>query len=163
MHADIGQKVTRYEMCSLASKANLTSLTSSNLLSSFKRTGIHQFNPQAFDKSVIKPSEVLQELTTESEPIILKPNKTALSMSDDNPENHTVVHTLAEGDLVVHQKHENDNPSQDINTFFTKRVSKVTTKPSKPRKTLFKITSGKAVTEDETFNLIYEHVQQKQL
>ncbi|VDI79425.1 Hypothetical predicted protein [Mytilus galloprovincialis] len=127
MSANIGQIVTRYEMCSLASKAYLTSLTPSNLLSFFKRTGIHPFYPQAFDKSVLKPSEVLQELTTEPKPFILTSNSSVFSMSDDKPEN-TVVHALAEGDLVVHQEHENDNPSQNINTFFTKRVSKLPTK-----------------------------------
>ncbi|CAC5413063.1 unnamed protein product [Mytilus coruscus] len=68
------------------------------------------------------------------------------------------------GDHVANQEDENDNPLQDLNTFFTKRVSKVPTKkPSKPRKILSKITSGKAVTEDETFNKITECVQQRQL
>ncbi|CAC5407979.1 EEA1 [Mytilus coruscus] len=127
------------------------------------RTGIHPFNPQAFDKSVLRPSEVLQQLTTEPEPILLTLNNSVPGMSDDNPEN-TVVHTLAEGDHVANQEDENDNPLQDLKTFFTKRVSKVPTKkPSKPKKTLSKITSGKAVTEDETFNKITECVQQRQL
>ncbi|CAC5360072.1 unnamed protein product [Mytilus coruscus] len=150
MRANIGQVVTGYEICSLASKAYLTSLTPSNLLSSFKCT-------------VLRTSEVLQQLSTEPEPIILTLNNSVPSMSDDNPE-HTVVHILAEGDHVPNQEEKNENPLQDLNTFFKKRVSNVTTKkPSKPRKTLSKITSRKAVTEDENFNKITECVQQRQL
>ncbi|CAC5424564.1 unnamed protein product [Mytilus coruscus] len=145
----------------------LTSLTPSNLLFSFKRTSIHPFNPQAFDKSVLISFEVLQQLTTDPEPIILTFNNSVPSMSDDNPDN-TVVHTLAEADHVeiehANQEDENDNPLQDLNTFFKKRVSKVQTKKkSKPRKTLSKIKSWKAVTEDGTYNKITECVQQRQL
>ncbi|CAC5360374.1 unnamed protein product [Mytilus coruscus] len=156
MRANVGHVVTRYEICSLASKAYLTSLTPSNLLSSIRRTGIHPFNPPAFDKSVLRP--------TEPEPIILTLNNSVPSMSDDNPEN-TVVNTLSEAEHVeiehANQEDENDNPLQNLNTFFTKRVSKLPTKKtSKPRKTLSVITSGKAVTEDETFNKITECVQQ---
>ncbi|CAC5363508.1 unnamed protein product [Mytilus coruscus] len=167
MRTNIGQVFTRYEIFSLSSKTYLTSLTPSNLLSSFKRTGIHPFNQQAFDKSVLRPSEALQQLTTEPELIILTLNNSVPSMSDDNSENK-VLNTLAEADHVeiehVYQEDENDNPLQNLDTFFIKSVSKVPTKKtSKPKKTLSKITSGKAVTEDETFNKITECVQQRQL
>lgn len=138
MRSHIGQIITRNEVCCLSSKAYLQSLSPSNLISAFKRTGIHPFNPQAFDPAVLKPSEALQNLTTQPE-------------SDS-----LMIATPVSNNLSQDVQLENQ-----LDPFFQSRLSKAPETTSKPRNTLSKVISGKAVTEDENFQKVIKFKEQQ--
>ena len=61
MRENIGQRITRYNVCSLGCTAYSKALTASNLQSLFRKTGIHPYNPYVLHSFNFKPSEVLQE------------------------------------------------------------------------------------------------------
>ena len=46
--------MTRYEFCQIFSKAWYKAMTGSNIVSSFKTTGIYPFNRHAFDDLVVE-------------------------------------------------------------------------------------------------------------
>lgn len=61
MRSHIGQVITRNDVCSIASKAYIKSLSPTHLIVAFNRTGIHPFNPEAIDETIMSPSVILKE------------------------------------------------------------------------------------------------------
>ncbi|KAH3829685.1 hypothetical protein DPMN_102913 [Dreissena polymorpha] len=59
MRETCGKSITRYKVCSLGCQAYANALFASNLQASFRKTGIHPYNPSVIDASHFKPSEVL--------------------------------------------------------------------------------------------------------
>ena len=49
------------DVCGIASKAYIKSLSPTNLIVAFNRTGIHPFNPEAIDETILSPSVILKE------------------------------------------------------------------------------------------------------
>ena len=61
MRSHIGQVITRNDVCGIASKAYIKSLSPTNLIVALNRTGIHPFNPEAIDETILSPSVILKE------------------------------------------------------------------------------------------------------
>ncbi|XP_052283399.1 uncharacterized protein LOC127880180 [Dreissena polymorpha] len=59
MRENCGKSITRYNVCNLGCQAYAKALSASNLQASFRKTGIHPYNPSVVDASHFKPSEVL--------------------------------------------------------------------------------------------------------
>jgi hypothetical protein len=51
-----GNVVTRYDVCRIACRVYMATLTPSNIQSAFRRCGIHPFNPDVISNSAIAPS-----------------------------------------------------------------------------------------------------------
>lgn len=58
MRKHVGQVITRYAICSLACTAYIKTLTPSNIMGSFRRTGIWPFNPTKIGADKVAPSTV---------------------------------------------------------------------------------------------------------
>ena len=56
MRESSGQSITRYDVCALACKVYEQALSSSNLSSAFKKTGIYPFPPTVVGKDLTAPS-----------------------------------------------------------------------------------------------------------
>ncbi|KAH3794022.1 hypothetical protein DPMN_147551 [Dreissena polymorpha] len=59
MRENCGNSITRYNVCSLGYQAYANALSAGNLQASFRKIGIHPYNPSVVDASHFKPSEVL--------------------------------------------------------------------------------------------------------
>jgi hypothetical protein len=57
----MGKTITRYEICKLACKAYLKSMTPINILSGFKKTGIFPLSPEEVPMQKLLPCERLRE------------------------------------------------------------------------------------------------------
>ncbi|XP_053372948.1 uncharacterized protein LOC123560642 [Mercenaria mercenaria] len=70
MKRNPGMNVTKYQIASLTSKPYLKALSAENLISAFRRTGIHPFDRQAIVDSQISPSTIYAEKsqTTQEDP-----------------------------------------------------------------------------------------------
>ncbi|XP_052261011.1 uncharacterized protein LOC127865157 [Dreissena polymorpha] len=58
--------ITRYNVCEVASKAYMKSVSAENLTSSFRRAGIYPFNEDAVPSQCLIPAEVFQHTETET-------------------------------------------------------------------------------------------------
>ena len=58
-----GEVITRYEVAELTSAAHVHALSPTNLMNSFKKTGIYPFNPDTYDKTKTLPNSVFCEVT----------------------------------------------------------------------------------------------------
>ena len=130
MRTSTATVITKYDICSLACQANSKALTAENLQSSFRKTGIYPVDSTVISADALAPSTVLNEMHNDSE----------TDYSD---------------------RDENNNTTSD---FFEDRTRQLMiiksehTKAKKPRNTLSKITSGRAITEPETSSRIIENV-----
>ena len=61
MKSDIGQTITRYEMCEMACKAYLKAMTPNNIISGFKKTGIYPCSKEDINKEKLFPSECFRD------------------------------------------------------------------------------------------------------
>ena len=61
MLENCGQSITRYNICSTGCQAYVKVLSPDNLQSSFRRSGIYPFDPNAVHPSHLKPAEVLEQ------------------------------------------------------------------------------------------------------
>ena len=144
--------ITRYNICELACRAYTRALSAENLQSSFKRTGIYPLNKEAIPKESLIPAE-LYEFEKQKEP------------DDGNDSDATV-----EGGIVSEMESTPDvndchKVQVDSENFFQnkendlRRVKSEITK--KPRKTMSKIVSGRAITRDKITNLMREHEKEQ--
>ncbi|XP_041360715.1 uncharacterized protein LOC121376969 [Gigantopelta aegis] len=131
-HATSG--IDRHSLCETVCKAYCAALTPANLQSSFRKTGIYPFHRDVIQPSTFLPSAVLSN-----------------NMESEN-ESQTRATVNCE-----------DNSSK-CKTFFTTAEEVITRKPkpTKKRKVLSAVVSGKAITEDLVLEDIREHQKNKQ-
>ena len=147
MHENCGQSITRYNICSIGCQAYVKALSPDNLQSSFRRSGIYPFDPNAVHPSHFKPAQVLEQEEsccpgTEAEVSQVKvPNKNTVAVVPDGVEAVEMVSV---------------NEPQE---FFINKEKILTQKKkqTKKRKYMSVIISGKAVTEEKVVSAIKEH------
>ena len=61
MRKNIGEGITRYNMCELACKAYLKAMSPSNIQAAFRKTGIHPFSKQTISPDKLFPTEAFRE------------------------------------------------------------------------------------------------------
>ena len=59
--------VDKYSICGVACKAYSKALSPTNLINSFRKAGIYEFNPSVVNKSLFKPAEVLKKIRPDHE------------------------------------------------------------------------------------------------
>lgn len=141
--------ITRYNVCELACKAYTRALSAENLQSAFRRTGIFPLNKDAIPKEYLIPAEVFVP-------------ENMVTNEDENDSDATI-----EGGVVVESENSEPSVNKKINTvnFFQdketelKRVKTETSK--KPRKTMSKIVSGHAITENRIESLMRNHEKEQ--
>lgn len=79
MRENIGQKITKYEMCELSGKAYLKSMTPVNITSSFRRAGIFPLNRDAVPKEKLFASEGFRDETPVQKVAALLSGKDAIA------------------------------------------------------------------------------------
>ena len=136
--------ITRHDVCSLACKAYIKALTAENLMSSFQKCGIYPYDESVIDPVLLAPSSVFNKPPTETAP------ETDPAQVDPPQE------------MNPPQQVTQSQTSPDVAGFFSKRTDAVvqvkSEHPKKPRNTLSRITSGRAITEVDTAAKIIEHV-----
>ena len=156
MREHCGESITRYNICSLGCQAYLKALSPDNLQSSFRRSGIYPFNPNAVHPSNFKPAEVLeQEESCDPAPQaevsqVVAPVEVSSDVAiADRPEDASDVEPVQ--GIPVSMK--------EPLAFFADKQKKLTEKKrqTKKRKYLSTIVSGKAVTEEKTVSAIKAH------
>jgi len=68
VHARLRKTVTRYDVCRLACKMYTTSISPTNDLLAFRESGVHPFNPDAIDQTLLAPSITFVRPHSSSEP-----------------------------------------------------------------------------------------------
>ena len=147
MRENCGQSITRYNICSIGCQAYVKALSPDNLQSSFRRSGIYPFDPNAVHPSHFKPAQVLEQEEsccpgTEAEVSQVKvPNKVTVAVVPDGVEAVEMVSV---------------NEPQE---FFINKEKILTQKKkqTKKRKYMSVIVSGKAVTDEKVVSAIKEH------
>ena len=61
MNKHMGKNITRYDICQLACKAYLKSVTSVNIMSGFKKTGIFPLSPEKVPMQKLLPCKSFRE------------------------------------------------------------------------------------------------------
>lgn len=61
MKANIGQNITRFDICKLACKAYLKTMTPTNIQAGFRKTGIYPLSPEAVAMEKLFPAEGFRE------------------------------------------------------------------------------------------------------
>lgn len=128
--------ILKQDICSLACRAYTKALSAENLQSAFRKCGIYPFNADVVPAEAMAPSYAILTVTHEEN------QEMAEADEDDN-------------DVIV------ENNSLN---FFAERTRELVhvksegSRAKKPRNTLSKITSGRAITELEVSNKIKEHV-----
>ena len=137
MRQSVGRSVTRYDICSLVCKVYGKSLSTDNLRSSFKKTGIHPLNPLVIDTSSTIPSLV----------------HTVKSILNDN-----MCNVAAQPASQI--KNNTNNDSISVGDFFAKRggdALKATEIAKKPRRNISSVIAGKALTQIDVSEQIEEY------
>ena len=129
--------ICRYNVCELACKAYSKALSSDNLQSAFRKTGICPFDKDAIDKTKLKPAEVFNE----SSPV---------DNSNDQDSQETV-----EGGVHVPE-------ARMQGRVETLKKSKQEQCKKKPRNTMSKIVSGKDLSERSVFDQMKGHEKSQQ-
>jgi hypothetical protein len=121
--------ITRYNVCEMGCRVYSKALSTENVQSGFKRTGIYPLDPSAISSEYLIPAEVYQNAS-----------------QSDNDSQATVEGGISTEcpDKIQSNPPENNNEmlkSREINLKKIKRDIN-----SKPRNTMSKIVSGKAIT-----------------
>ena len=132
MRENCGKSVTRYNICELGCSAYTKALCPENLRSSFRKAGIYPFNPDVVDPVNFKPSEALQHDI------------------EDRPSSNTTE--VAQSTSEVAQS------TPTCTEFFKAKEASVSSKkqPTKKRRYLSAVISGKVITEDDTLDAIVQ-------
>ena len=131
--------ITRYNVAELACKAYSKALSPANLMASFKKSGIHPFDPSAVNSLQFVPAVPF----------------TATTSSADQQCNED-----------AHESQESNTVSQscdDVSAFFEIKQQPIRQKiehASKPRKNLSDVVSGKPITESSTTESIQKYKTQ---
>lgn len=123
--------ITKQDVCALACQAYSKALSAQNLQSAFRKCGIYPFNADVVPAEALAPSSVLTQRNEEED--------------------------KSDSDLDADE----NNNSQDFFAERTRELVRIKSeglKAKKERKTLSKITSGRAITEPEVSAKIMEHV-----
>ena len=139
MLENCGKSITRYNNCKLGCSAYIKALSPENLCLSFRKAGIYPFNPDVVDPVHFKPSEPLQQ--------------------DED------THLCSEGeDRSICVVAEFAQPAPECSSdFFSAKKANIRTKkpPTKKRRYLSHVVSGKAITEDHMVDAITKHQETK--
>ena len=139
--------ITRYNVCELACKAYTRALTAENLHSAFRKTRIFPLDRTVISMDYVMPAEVFQRKESSASEInqdnIHIP--TTEITKDTGSEPHEAEMDMTKSNLTVHNT---VSPS----AFMASRIEKLIDIKSKvveikERKTMSKLTSGKAITE----------------
>ena len=132
-----GNTITRYDVCKIACKVYTAALSVANIQSAFKRCGIYPFNPSVICDTVIAPSLSFRS----SEPV---------EVQQCPPSSSTVP--------TPHTEHTKDD--QVARSFLEKRGGELlkNVQVAKVSRTLSKVVSGKAITEENITNKIKSHM-----
>ena len=132
-----GNTVSRYDICKIACKVYAAALSPANIQSAFKRCGIYPYNPSVISDSAIAPSLSFKCLEA------VEAQCTASSATDPIPQP--------------------DQPNYDqvARSFLEKKGGELlkNVKVAKIRKTLSKVVSGKAITEENITDQIKSHIE----
>ncbi|MES9884138.1 MAG: hypothetical protein ABW185_25105 [Sedimenticola sp.] len=132
MRDNIGQKVTKYEMCHISSQAYIKAMTPVNIISSFKKTGIFPLSREVISRDRLFPS---------------------IGFTDNAPV-HKVTALISGPEAMERYLSEKSEKTTTDDTCCSncKQHKASTTKP-KP--------GGKAITEATFVNDLAEHEQEK--
>jgi len=75
LRQNVGRQITRYDICELACKAYVKALTPSNIINSFRKTGIVPFNMQAIAPECFMPNAITTEKQSQSDQPESQPNE----------------------------------------------------------------------------------------
>ena len=150
--------ITPYDVCELASKVYLRALSSENLQSAFKKTGIFPFNPSVISGDSVKTAEVFN-LESDEDDTIDDSQKTVEGgiLQESDREVEIVMDSNADIQEVAAPV------SQKVETFFDSRVSNLMSlkkegaKVKKTRRTMSAVVSGQAITEPDIEARMVKH------
>ncbi|CAC5370002.1 unnamed protein product [Mytilus coruscus] len=169
MRQNCSQPITRYNICDLACKGYLHALSSSNLQSAFRKTGIYPYDPHMVERSNFAPAQVFiqedsaeeacetedREHVHEIEPIekdIDVPVE-EIEININNVEENEHALTINETqEKTVSEKNDTFFEDREKNIYILKKKQR-----TKQRRYLSKVVSGNAITEKETIEKIKEH------
>ena len=151
--------ITRYNVCAVACKVYSRALSSENLHSAFRKTGIFPFDKSQIKNEYVKPAEVFAAKTSSD-----TTNKDLKNKADDVQQGQ---------EMDIEENQDNGEPSDVITSsqnnsmdspsaFMTTRIEKLIEIKSmvsdkKVRNTISKLTSGKPITEEENVRGIVDH------
>ena len=145
--------VDKYSICGVACKAYSKALSPTNLINSFRKAGIYEFNPSVVNKSLFKPAEVLKrsDQTKKEEVDVTVVDGTIqddANMQSEVEISHEVKSVESDGDVIVISE-----------KFFKSKEDSIgrREKPAKKRRCLSSVVSGKAITETAVIQKINEH------
>ncbi|XP_053388230.1 uncharacterized protein LOC128551405 [Mercenaria mercenaria] len=135
--------ITRYNICEVACQVYTKALSSENIQSSFRRSGIYPFSVDAVPKEKLLPAEVFQSESTDA--------------INDADSQETV-----EGGIMVDQLRTEEDTITDLFEKKENDLKKVKSEhKSKQRKTMSKIVAGKEITEEIVAKMTEHEKNQK--
>ena len=155
--------IDRYDVCGISSKAYCKAFAPENLHSAFRRTGIFPFNNAVIRIEAVLPAEVFgnessSEPVMETEiPDVPRDSNDMNSLPKTSAGNTTLNPTNAQ--VIEHNTRSLESPSQFMQSKLIdlKTVKSTKENQKKPRNTLSRVVSGKAITEPEIEIKIIEH------
>ena len=138
----------KYSICAVACNAYSKSLSPGNLINSFRKAGIYEFNPSVVNPSVFKPAEVLKKYES-----IKSPEE---KVTDQPPPNQDEFATQQGSEVI---KNGDDAEISLSANFFKRKEDKLgqKKKPAKKRRCLSSVVSGKPITETTIIEKIQDH------
>ena len=130
MRRNPGANVSKYQIAELTAKPYLKALAAENLISAFRRTGIHPFNNKAIPGSEVAPSVIyIQEQSLKEN----SDNERAQSqVSIANPDQDSLSQCkLSIQDENTVDNQENTTHQNTVSEFFQKRTITIQPKPRK--------------------------------
>ena len=143
-----GANITSYQIAELTNKPYLKALSAENLISAFRRTGIHPFNNKAIPDSEVDPSLIYRNAPSEISQESKDGNSTQEQDFESNQQG-TVTRTDQQEEGSEHQDTEQDQQELEIcnesevnptpkktmeSDFFEKRTITIVVQPRKKRK-----------------------------
>ena len=131
--------VDKYSICGVACNAYSKALSHTNLINSFRKAGIYEFNPSVVNKSLFKPAEVLKrsDQTKKEEVDVTVVDGTIqddANMQSEVEISHEAKSVESDGDVIVISE-----------KFFKSKEDSIgrREKPAKKRRCLSSVVSGR--------------------
>jgi len=140
--------ITRYNICEIACGVYQKALSSENLVSGFRKTGIFPLNSTVIDATVLMPAEIFQTEEASTEPhmnITITENQNQHEDENNlNENNGSQVHDIVdnENSKVIEngEPHDESEPTMSAATFFGEKLNTLkATKARQPQKNLGKV------------------------
>ena len=153
--------ITHYDVYELASKVYSMALSSENLQSAFKKTGIFPFNHSVISVDIVKPAEVFNLESDEND--IMDDSQKTVEVCIIQESDREVDFSAIYMDSYAEVQKVAAPVSQKVDTFFDSRVSNLISlkkegaKVKKIRRTMSAVVSGQAIIEPDIEAQMVKH------